>query len=200
MEKIKAEFNLLKISKINIHKMYEDARDEEIFNNSDLWLEFTNQIHDIEQAYSNLSSDLYDAQEVDHKCRARIANCHLQIELIEAEILKVVPECAKLVGTYGNVVQEPYDSSEKKLAWLMDYLAYLLGLNGAFCLKNLCWLYEIRSDVQNLQAYVQRFQPKENLWTSIFRLKVSLKNFEKDFDSAKIDIEKRAFAKVESVE
>lgn len=197
MEKIIAEHQLIKVLKSNINKMFEDARDEEIFDRSDLWIKFSNRIHDIERAYFELTSNLWETQNVDNKCRGRIENCKLKLEIAEQDMLKEVPECAKLVGSYADVVPEPFDACETKLTWLLDYLTYLLGLNRAFGMRNLCWLYECRSDIKELQAYVQRLLSKEDLWTSIFQLKVCLYNFERDFDAAQLQLaRKNDFAEI----
>ena len=200
MEKITSEYQLLKVVKMDVQKMYEDARDDEIFNNGELWKEFSNRIYDIERNFLALGSDLHDVLEIEYKSRARIDSCKRRLENAEAEILKEVPYSAKLLGTFGDVVPEPFNSSEAKIGWFFDYVTYLFGLNNAFYLSNMSWLLECKKEIRELQSYLQRLQPMEELWTSVFRLKVCLDTFVKDFDAAKLDLSKRdAFLQIESV-
>ena len=202
MEKlVEEEVGLLGVAMDDLRKMYEGGKEIGEFLRSDEWFDFSGRLRDIQDQYRRVKRWVDKTKDRKHSCEVRIEMVIKQLEFAERQILKFVPESAKLDAMYGYIVENPSDTTAKTIAWMEDYAAYLYGMAYAFGLMEnfLPTISMLKSDIKGCKKSERCIQEKEMLWSDISELKVDIKKFSKDFEEARLQKEKEACNNLESV-
>ena len=192
MEKIQEEFDFLEIATENFLKLYYKRKDAEPYIPSEKFKEYASHMFDILGQYRRIDRWMTKAKDREYGCTVKLEMVCKNLEILEREISKSIPESAKWNGTYGDIVKRPVDTNAKMIAWMFDYAAYLHGMAYGFDLMEIYLpsLSMLKSDITELQEMEKRFSEKETLWGDILRMKVDVKKFEKESEDMRLANEK----------